>query len=498
MKRAIALAATVAGITAGWTLLGRSSSAAPTQTADAGTGAPMATTPALAAPPLAATPQPPVSRVFPYPMTAATLPNGLSVVLVPYDSPGLVAYYTLVRVGSRNEVEPGHSGFAHLFEHMMFRGTKKHPAGQWEQQLRGRGVDSNAFTSNDQTVYTFILPTRALPTLVELEADRFQNLSYTEEVFKTETKAVFGEYQKNFSNPAEKLEEVLFDTAFDKHPYKHTTMGFLADIAAMPTRHDYGLQFFQRFYRPDNCTVFVLGDFEPRATLELLQKHYGTWSGKAEQQNVAAEPQQTAERRKHLDWDTPTKPRLMVGYKTPSLGTDLAAAAVQNILGPYLFGESSPLYRDLVLGRQLAEGVRSQYLDTREPRLFYFLATLKSEAALPEVEKSMALAITELAAGTVDQRRLDDVKSNLRYSMMMSLETPGQLAEALALSAAPTGDPQSLNALYDRIAATTAAELAAFAKKYLVARNRTTISLARRLPGTPAVPSPPAPKAVPK
>src|SRR3954468_265275 len=134
---------------------------------------------------------------FPYPIQPETLPNGLRVVFVPMDSPGLFAYFTLVRVGSRDEVEPGHTGFAHFFEHMMFRGTKRFPAEAQQQLVQRLGLDSNAFTWDDETVYYYSGPNQALAEVIELEADRFQHLEYDVEAFRTEAKAVLGEYNKN-------------------------------------------------------------------------------------------------------------------------------------------------------------------------------------------------------------------------------------------------------------------------------------------------------------
>jgi zinc protease len=429
------------------------------------------------------------SKVLPYPMIVNALPNGLRVAMVPYDSPGIVAYYTLLRVGSRHEVEPGHSGFAHLFEHLMFRGSKKYPAEGWETLLKARGGNVNAFTSSDQTLYTIVAPTDALPTVVEMEADRFQNLFYAKAAFQTESRAVLGEYHKNFSNPEEKMEEALLDLAFRKHPYRHPTMGLLEDLQKMPERFDYSLKFFQRFYRPDNTLVFVVGDFDPQKTFELIEKHYGSWGGKAESPATPKEPAQSREKRKALTWGIETKPRLMVGYHAPSLGTDLAAAAAQNVLGAYLFGEGSPLFRELVLDRQIAESLTPQYLDTRDPRLFYYLARLKSAEALPEVEKTIHNAVRDLRNGKIDGARLEAVKSNLRYGAMMYLETPARTAEVLALLAAATGDPQTVNRLYERIAQVTPAELVSFARKYLVKSNRTVVTLIGR-PAGPAKPGP--------
>src|SRR5881398_3409014 len=129
------------------------------------------------------------AKAFPFKTETHTLPNGLRVVFIPYDSPGLVAYWTLMRVGSRNEPEKGRSGYAHFFEHMMFRGTKQHPADDYNNTVTRLGLNTNAYTDLDLTVYHLYGPAKALPTIIEYEADRFQNLSYDEAQFKTEAGA---------------------------------------------------------------------------------------------------------------------------------------------------------------------------------------------------------------------------------------------------------------------------------------------------------------------
>ncbi len=188
--------------------------------------------------------------IFPYPVTKTVLENGLTVLTIPYDSPGLVAYYTVVRTGSRNEVEAGHSGFAHFFEHCMFRGTVKYPADKYNDILKRLGADSNAFTTDDWTCYHIVASSDALETLADIESDRFMNLKYSEEAFKTESGAILGEYNKNYSIPFESMFETLQNTAFTTHTYKHTTMGFLSDIRDMPNQYQYSLKFLDRFYRP--------------------------------------------------------------------------------------------------------------------------------------------------------------------------------------------------------------------------------------------------------
>src|ERR1043165_5307446 len=184
------------------------------------------------------------NKIFPYKYSSDDLPNGLRVITIPTDYPNIVALYIIVNTGSRNEIEPGKSGFAHLFEHLMFRGTEKFSAAAYNEALKNAGADSNAYTSDDRTVYHTVFSKEDLGQMMMLEADRFQNLRVPVDLFKTETRAVLGEYNKNASNPINKILEVLRDTAFTSHTYKHTTMGFIADVENMPNLYDYSIDFF--------------------------------------------------------------------------------------------------------------------------------------------------------------------------------------------------------------------------------------------------------------
>src|ERR1044071_6363752 len=207
-------------------------------------------------------------KVFPYPYSLEDLPNGLRLVSVPTDFPNIVATYIVVQTGSRNEVEPGHTGFAHLFEHIMFKGTEQYPADKYNQTLRRMGAASNGFTSSDFTCYYTVFSKEDLATVLSMEADRFQRLKYTEPEFKTESLAVLGEYNKNSSSPFSRLRESLAATAFDRSTYKHTTMGFLKDIQDMPNQYEYSKQFFDRYYKPEYTTILVVGDVKPKAIRE--------------------------------------------------------------------------------------------------------------------------------------------------------------------------------------------------------------------------------------
>jgi len=196
-------------------------------------------------------------KIFPYPYVQEDLPNGLRLITIPTDYPNIVSLFIVMQTGARNEVEPGKSGFAHLFEHLMFRGTAEFPPDKYQAVLKDAGAASNAFTTDDFTAYHTTFSKEDLPRVLSMEADRFQHLAYDQPAFKTETLAVLGEFNKNSANPASKLIETIRATAFKNHTYRHTTMGFLADIQAFPQEYDYSRQFFDRYYRPEYATIIV-------------------------------------------------------------------------------------------------------------------------------------------------------------------------------------------------------------------------------------------------
>lgn len=434
---------------------------------------------ALAAPTgaLGARPTVQAPKIFPFPIERSSLPNGLTVLLVPFDSPGLAAYYTLVRVGSRNEIEPGRSGFAHFFEHMMFRGTERHPKEDYDRLLSRAGVTNNAFTTDDFTAYHAFGPSEQLPLVVDLESDRFQNLSYSPDDFRTEARAVLGEYHKNFSDPTEKMEEALRDTAFTAHTYKHTTMGFKRDIEAMPGMYDYSREFFRRWYTPDNTTLLVVGDFDRVALADLIRQKYGAWKGSAAKLRVPVEPRQPKKRSVRLSWENLTQPRIAWGWRSPAARVETPDAALQNVLGPYLFGPTSPTWRDLVLERQLVTSLSVSYYDHRDPFLFSLLGTLKNDQAFDEVRAAVQKALADLRAGKVDAKRLADVKSNQKYSLLGSLVTAEQVALNLVFAIGPTGNPDALDALFAQMDLVTAQDLSRFANAWLIDSNLTEVFL---------------------
>ena len=415
--------------------------------------------------------------VFPYAYQSAVLGNGLTVITVPCDTPGVLSYYTIVRTGSRNEIEPGLSGFAHFFEHMMFRGTPRNSSEQYNAKMKSLGADSNAFTTDDWTAYHTTASSDALATIVELEADRFQNLSYDEAAFQKEARAVLGEYNKIASSPMLLLDETMQDVAYDRHTYKHTTIGFLKDIVEMPNQYEYSRKFFDRWYRPDNCIVLVVGDVRPAEVTELVRRHYSGWKRGTATIEIPAEPAQKAERRRDLTWKGVTQPYLYIGYHVPGFDATSRDIAALDVLGEAIFSQISPLFRKLVLEEARVETLAGGAQFHRDPTLFTIMARLRDPGDLASVEQEIYRAITVAAEKPIDPQQLADIKSHMRYSFATSLDSTNAVARALGTFLELTGDPQSLNQLYETYEEVTPEDVQRVAKQYFAPENRTVITL---------------------
>ncbi|HVT60021.1 MAG TPA: pitrilysin family protein [Thermoanaerobaculia bacterium] len=415
--------------------------------------------------------------IFPFKVEQRSLDNGFRVVVIPYDSPGTVAYYTLVRTGSRDEIEPGHSGFAHFFEHMMFRGTDKYPQDRYTQVLKGMGADSNAFTTDDFTLYHIVGPARELETMMDMESDRFKNLKYGEEGFRTEALAVLGEYNKDASSPFLPLEEKLRDLAFTKHTYKHTTIGFIADVKAMPGYYDFSRQFFARFYRPENCVLLVVGDAAPQNVFALAARYYGDWQKGYQPSPITPEPPQTEQKKAHLDWPSPGHPFLFEGYHIPAFSTAGVDAAALQVIGQLLLAESSPLYQELVVDKQWVDFVQGGADLHRDPYLFTVIARTKSEELIPKVQEAVDHAIAELQGKPVDPERLARITSHLRYGFALGLNTPGQVAGQVAQFLAWSGGIDSINQSFAAIDKVTPADIQRLAREIFQPQNQTIVTL---------------------
>ncbi len=417
------------------------------------------------------------ANIFPFPYHLHDFANGLRLVTVPVPYPNIVSLYIVVHTGSRNEVEEGRSGFAHFFEHMMFRGTPAFPPDRYEAVLQETGASSNAYTDDDRTVYHTTLTRADFEAVLAMEADRFMNLAYSLEDFQTEALAVYGEYNKDSTEPVNKLFEVLRDTAFDRHTYKHTTMGFLRDVERMPTMYDYSRTFFDRFYRPEHTTLIVAGDVDPDEVQSLVQRHWGHWTRGAYQVSIPHEPAQNGARRASIPWPSHTLPYLLIAHKSPAycdISPDCAALDLVSFLG---FSQSSPLYEKLVLDDQSVDILWASNSDHIDPYLFTVMARLKDPARVSDVESAVLDTLHSFTTTPIDARKLEEAKSHLRYRFALSLNNTESVASNLAHYISLRRTPETIDRLYRLYAQLTPDDILRVARWCFQPATRTTVTL---------------------
>ena len=405
------------------------------------------------------------------------LDNGLKVIIVKTDFPDIVTIQIPVQTGSRNEVEPGKSGFAHFFEHMMFRGTQKYPAEKYGAILQNAGADQNAYTTDDYTNYHSTFTKEDLEQVIELEADRFMNLEYSEEDFRTEALAVKGEYLKNYSNPLQKLLERLREVAFDRHTYQHTTMGFLEDIEDMPNQKDYADIFFDRWYRPEKTAVILVGDLDPEATFALVKKHWGKWQRGDYDVDIPEEPPLDAPRYDHIQWDSPTQPWYTVSFRGPAFSTEQPDMAAMDVLSSIYFSPSSALYQDLVIEQQMVDQFFAYFPDRKDPYLLMIAARLTDAADAAAVRDRINETLIRMRTELVPEQQVADTKSRLRYGFTSAMDNSGSIGETLAAFVHIARTPETINAVYDRYDELTADDLRRLANDYIVDNGRITLTL---------------------
>jgi len=416
-------------------------------------------------------------KIFPYAYVQEDLPNGLRLITIPTDFPNIVSLYIVVGAGSRNEVEPGKTGFAHLFEHLMFRGTAEYPPEKYTTTLKTAGAASNAFTSSDLTAFHTTFSKEDLPIVLSMEADRFQHLDYDEAAFRTETLAVLGEYNKNSANPAQQLYEILRSTGFKVHPYSHTTMGFLKDVQAMPEGYAYSREFFSRYYRPEYTTIIVAGDVDAKRIRALVDERWGNWKRGSFKAQIPAEPPQDGPRRAHVDWPSETIPLITVAWRGPAYSDDTMDTAALDAISHLGYDQNSPLYQKLVVEDQKVESMNADAPGNLDPEFFQVFAHVKDAKDLASVEAQVKATAQEFADKPVGAEKLEALKQHLRYDFAMQLDNSESIAATVAGFVALRRTPETMNRYYDTFAKLTAADIQRVAKKYLIEKNLDVVTL---------------------
>jgi predicted Zn-dependent peptidase len=406
---------------------------------------------------------------------ALTLPNGLQACLVEDHQAPLVNVQVWYHVGSKDEAA-GRTGFAHLFEHLMFDGTKNIGPEQFSDYvIRSGGID-NGYTTEDSTVFWETTPSSQLPVVLWLEADRMRNLDITETVFNNEREVVEEERRLRFDNPPYgTVVETLYQHAYTVHPYRHMTIGSMHDLdnAKLEDIRD----FYDTYYVPNNATLVIVGDLDPLETESMIRKYFSLLARgtRLPTNHVQQEPPQTAKRVAKLTLNV-ALPAFVEGYHMPADGTADAypLRLASNILSE---GESSRIYRRLVYDKQIALEAQSTGNFTEDPNLFFVFAVMNQGHAPAEGEAEVEAELTRLKNQTVSDDELRKAKNQTLRDFILSRQTVQTRGEELGYAAVILKDANLVNTELARFLAVTPADIQRVARKYFVAENMTLVEV---------------------
>ena len=401
------------------------------------------------------------------------LDSGLRVVLAQDTSRPVANVQVWYRVGSKDE-RKGRTGFAHLFEHMMFRGSANVGPEEHMRFVREAGGAINAYTNFDRTVYWQTIPSNHVDRILWLEADRMASLVVNEENFKKEREVVKEERRLRFENPPYgMLAEWVLDAAFQTYPYKHSPIGSMDDLNAA-TAADVK-EFFDTFYVPNNATLVVVGDIDPKVTLEQARKHFGRIAARKDLPRVTAvEPPQKELRVVNKSDPKAPLPAVASAFKLPSHG-HADTYALQVAFDILSTGESSRLYRKLVYEEQSAVAAQAQLLLLEGPSIGFLFGIANQGRDVKEVAKSIRAVVDGLAAAPPSADELSKVKNTIVSRLVIGRQTMQEKADDVGLAASLLGDPERYNTELQKYQAVTAADVQRVVKQYLVESSETRI-----------------------
>lgn len=415
-----------------------------------------------------------------------TLKNGLRVQLVEDRSTPVIAVNVAYDVGSRNE-RPGLTGFAHLFEHMMFKGSKNVGDGEHFYQVLTNGGAMNGTTSADITLYFESLPANQLELALFLEADRMRSLDITQAKLDNQRQAVQEERRMRVDNQPYGRSYERFDEVFyDNFAYQHSTIGSMADLNAASI--DDVAQFFRIYYAPNNAVLTVVGDFKRDDALQMIRKYFEDIPRQTPPPPVdLTEPPQTAERRETLTDPLARAAQILIGYKTaPGNGPD--QAALQVLSSVLQGGDSSRLYQTLNKEKELVTGIGGYAEERIGTGGFYITATVRPDRQPDVVEAAIYAEIDKVVQQPIADWELQKARNATRLGYLQSIRGAQTRATILGSNTVKFRDPGLINTRLQRINAVTREDVQRVAKQYLQAKGRTVLT---------TLPAPPAPAAAP-
>ena len=403
------------------------------------------------------------------------LENGLRLLMHQDRSSPIISFQVWYNVGSRNE-RPGITGISHLFEHMMFKGTKNVDPEEHSRIIQRNGGTDNAFTTEDMTAYFENLPSSQIELAIKLEAYRMAHLRLTAETLASERQVVKEERRMRIDNSLfGKLNEGLYSTTFTKHPYRWPVIGWMSDIDAITL--DDCKSFYSTHYAPNNSTVIILGDIDFDETISMVEKYFGHIpSAERPDEVIPMEEPQSQERHKDIYVDTQF-PWLAVAYHIPEAAHDdiPVLELIENILTE---GRSSRLYRKIIYEDQSALSVFASVDKYKDPGLFVItVRSIKQGHTPEEVASVIKESLEQLKAEKVTERELEKARNQMETNLIFGLQTNFVRGIRLGFSLARTGDPLGFVKNLEKYRHATADDIQKVAKKYFTPENRTIVKL---------------------
>jgi zinc protease len=402
------------------------------------------------------------------------LQNGLRLYSIEDHSSPTVAIQVWYHVGSKDDPQ-GRSGFAHLFEHIMFKSTKNMKSEMLDRLTEDVGGYNNAFTADDVTVYYEVVPSNYLETLLWAESDRLGGLNVDDPNFKSERDVVKEEFRQSYvAPPYGKLELLIQQKSWTKHPYQRPGIGNIEELNAATLENV--LAFHRTYYRPDNVTLVVAGDFEPKQLDAWVDKYFARLAKPATPlpRVEIKEPARTAERR-YVEYGANVPlPAVVITYLAPPAASSDAVAlrVAEAILSS---GNSSRLYRALVYEQQIAQEAEAD-TDLREDTgLFLFKAVLASDKKPEDAERSLLAELKRIQDAPVSPAELEKAKNQLVTNQLRERETNNGKAQALGEAVVLLGDANRVNTDIERLQAVTAADVQRVMRQYFTDTNRVVI-----------------------
>jgi zinc protease len=411
--------------------------------------------------------------------TVTTLPNGLRVILLEDHSTPIVNVQIWYHVGSKDE-RPGRTGFAHLFEHMMFKGSKNVRPEQHTSIISGFGGQANAYTTEDVTVFWETVPSPYLPTALWLEADRLATLRIDKNMFSREREVVKEERRMRTENqPYGRMPEIVYGQAFTVHPYKHTTIGSMDDLEAASV--DDVREFFRTYYVPTNATLTIVGDFDSAQAVELVTKYFGRIPkpDRPVPRDIPAEPPPKGPRRVTVEESWPL-PVVVVAHHITFDGhlDSYPLHVASKILSD---GRSSRIYKTLVYETGIALAAAGVGNLMEHPNLFYAFAIVQPGHSPAEAEQALVEELDRLRIQPVSERELARARNQITRDYVLGRETIQQKASVLAHAAVlHNNDVASADAEFDMFQRVTAADVQRVAQTYFAPEGRLVITVLPR------------------